>query len=143
MFNYYIILIICFLLGGCCCIKEEASNPGNTPLVMSFEVKSQKECIDIKESRGSSVLGLFVQKNGTVKDFNILQLRVIKELSDTLIDYAKMKSSPLSYNDYPEKVKLYYPLFKEYVDSLILKPREEVNVDDENYIYLKVKIGCD
>ncbi len=142
MLKYYIVLFICVLMISCKTTKQEACNPGNTPPAMPFKIKEQKDCIDIKESKGASVLGLFISKNGTVKGFNILQLRVVKENSDTLVNYAEMKYEHLSYDDYPDKVKVYYPFVEEFVNALLLEVKKDLEVKEENFIYMNVKIGC-
>ncbi len=142
MSRFYFVLIICILMCSCIFIKQKAYNPGNTPSAMPFYIKKQEACIDIKESKGSLVLGLSVSKKGTIKYFNILQLRIVKENKDTLVNYAKMQYEPLSYDDYPSTVKLYYTNINEFVNTLALKPKKDVHIEDENFIYMNVKIGC-
>jgi hypothetical protein len=142
---YKILFLSVVFLVNCCQAQDTnmniVNNPGSTPSVMPFKFENEKDCLDIGGHSGSLFLGLFVSEDGKINNFNILHIKVI-EGSDTLLTYTEMVYKPMNLEDYPEQVKPYHFYVKDYVSSLILKPKSGVKIQKTNIIYLNVKIGC-
>ena len=139
-----IIIILIFFFSCTCCVNhkiiKEAENPGFTADEMAFDIKNVKDYIKIDSLSGKAVLYIMITDEPRIKYFNIICLNLSNKNGREIVKYQKILHDPLEINDYPQEVRSYYSIFKNYVDSLYIERKPGMHIDNSR-AYLRIKIG--
>jgi hypothetical protein len=107
---------------------------------MAFEIKRDTVPIVLPDSLGGKIvngwtaLKLEIDKNGIIKNFEIIRL-FLKKGSEILMDYSNVSVK----NKYPDKIKPYYHYLSEHVKRIKIIPSSNVHPKTINIMYVIIK----
>ncbi len=141
--SFITLLTVCFFGGqdSVRSVAKEAVNPGVRFEIEPFIIETETEHLRLDNLKGTALLCLALNKKGQVESFTINVLKLIHE-NDTLVNYIDFTSQKTCKGSYPKSVSKYYPDLSNYVDKLIIIPREGVKNEEHATctMYVKVKI---
>ena len=138
----YVLILMFVVACGCQGQKKQDGIYLSSP--MPYRVEGHNPDFSLPESlskgrTGNAVLEIFLSNMGKPEGFNLTFLKLSGGNSEEL-RYYKYSPRILEKKEYPENVRKFLPLFKEYLSGLTIVRNENVTLNEESKYLVKIPL---
>jgi len=138
----YILILLLIVASGC----QGQNKPDETYLSspMAYKVEGHNPDFSLPESlskgrTGNAVIEIFLSNTGKPEGFNLTFLKLSGENSEEL-RYYKYTPRILEEKEYPDDVRKFLPLFKDYLSGLTFVRNENVTLNKGSKYLIKIPL---